>query len=526
MTPQTTATQHPRDELLARLASFRRLNPMTAEAEYQDLLALADRVPGDCFGVFSDFAERLLDLYMRSPWKQAEIRVLNEYFDFLDRTSRLLQEEGEIAVEQQEAARSQQSVSLVPRYLYSPQDWFRVLNRANLPKSVVLAVDAAQRRNQLLGSVMEQMLAILHRIDHARSLQWELEFLDRNRGDLDPDVVRDVLRVWRGQRGLPTAAIEWGMVWSDDQNLARQWPTVAREADLLLRENALRSWERAVAPRTAHLRHLHLLLTEDLFDDERLLRWLEMGIADIGRSLRSIISLCREGDSPVVGRPAWQSAAMVREIRAVEGLFPPVLLLADAILAVPEGSYRFALAFFGMAGEERRRWRERVQTVCGELIRRELLRGLRDGVGPLKSIRRYCFGDADLLRRMAAELDYVTKEFDSMAQRDKVVEHLAVSYASFREPALLAEEIARRYRELMRALHEDSLRRLLTGQDFALVQSSSVLRDLSSMAADARRFLTRRRALGNTLESMMSVESEFARCVRRRRLYFVRKLLV
>lgn len=216
---------------------------------------------------------------------------------------------------------------------------------------------------------------------------------------------------------------------------------------------------------------------------------------------------------------------MVKEVRAIEGLLPPVLLLADVILAVPEGAYRFALALFDMAGEERRRWQARVQTVCGDLIRKELLRNLRDGIAPLETIRRYCFGDVDLFRRMTAELDYVTKEFDCMAQRDKVVEHLAVSYASYREPVLMAEEIARRYRDLMRALHEDSLRRLLTGQDLAFVQSSNVLRDLSSMAVDARRFLTRRRALGNTLEAMVAVESEFARCVRRRRLHFVRKLL-
>ena len=101
---------------------------------------------------------------------------------------------------------------------------------------------------------------------------------------------------------------------------------------------------------------------------------------------------------------------------------------------------------------------------------------------------------------------------------------MAVFYASYREAELLEAELSTRYRNLMRVAHEDNLRRVLQ-QDYDQVENIGVLRDFATTAAEARRFLTRRRALKTSLEDMMAAELDFMRALRRRRLYFIHKLL-
>jgi hypothetical protein len=106
-----------------------------------------------------------------------------------------------------------------------------------------------------------------------------------------------------------------------------------------------------------------------------------------------------------------------------------------------------------------------------------------------------------------------------------VVDYLAVFYASYREPELLGSEIARRYRSLMRLLHEDHLGRILIDAHFREAKRSQILPDLSSMAADARRFLTRRRTLEMSLEELVAAEMEFEQSIRGRRLRLIHQLL-
>ena len=98
-------------------------------------------------------------------------------------------------------------------------------------------------------------------------------------------------------------------------------------------------------------------------------------------------------------------------------------------------------------------------------------------------------------------------------------------YASYRESELLADEVARRYRNLMRLMHEDHLRRVLTEEHAKDVLAKGILRDPSSVASDARRFLTRRRALESTLEELVAAEMEFVQSIRTRRLGLIHRLL-
>jgi hypothetical protein len=290
----------------------------------------------------------------------------------------------------------------------------------------------------------------------------------------------------------------------------------------------LKRMVRTLPDRTRNLRHLRLLAERPHLPESELLRWLEVTIADMGASVHFFIrqnqQLVRELND---GRPTeWRRAAMMREIGKVEQLFPLILLLADVIFAAPQGAYRLALSLFGLTGEVRDDWLEHLEKTCAEMIRHHFLDALRKDIPADEVIRRFCFGDHQLFRQLASEVDLVTKQFTSVRDRDRIVEYLAVYLASYREENLFAEEIAQRYRRLMRVLHEDSLRRLLTPEQFESVRGMDVLTELSAMVSDARRYLGRRRALQLSLEELVASEMDFVQGVRRRRLTFIHRRLV
>jgi len=522
------ARRTPHLELFERLRVFERLNPdLLTGPELARLHQLAGQTDSRHFPRLAGLAQRLIDSYLSSPWKREEQQILGEYFHYIEQASRLLAAAGELNIDVDTRGAGEQSVALVPRHLYSSLDWCKVVNKARIPRTVIRAVDAARRRNQLLYSVIEEVFAIMHRVDLDRSIEWETVYLEKNRGDLDSDLVRDLLRAWRRERELPRSALEWAFKWSADRNIERQWPAVTREADLLLRKHALTSWQDRERSGSANLAHLRLLLERQDRGDKPLLEWLESSITDIGSSVHFFVDLSRALlADPNEATADWRRAALLREIRKVEALFPPVLVLGDLILSVPNGAYGFALAFFGLTGDNRRNWEQRVHEFSRRTLLKAFLNDLRRGIGPLETIRRFCYGDRDLFLRMMSHLDFATSEFDSLEEREKVIEELAVYYASYHENELLAAEVARRYRDLMRVLHEDSLRRVLSPQQFAEVEHCEVLRDLASIAADARRYLARRRALDTDLEHMVAAELDFATAVRQRRLVLIRKMLV
>ena len=518
----------PHTELFERLRIFEALNPdLLVSADLERLYELAGRTAPRHFPRLAHFARQLIDAYLGSPWKREEQQILGEYFQCIERASRLLAEAGEVNVDAASSPPDSQSVALVPRRLYSSLDWCKVMNAARIPIPVIRAVDAARRRNQLLYSVIEEILVILHRVDPVRSVEWETAYLESKRGDLDSDLVRDVLRAWRRTDDLPRSALEWAFKWSADRNVERQWPAVTREADLLLRKHALASWRaRRPSGGSANLAHLKALLERRDRGDKPLRDWLDTSITDIGSSVHFFVDLSRSLlADPKTETAEWRRAALLREIHKVQSLFPPVLVLGDLILSIPNGAYSFALAFFGLTGDNRRSWERRVHEFSRGVLLKAFLADLRQGVGPLETIRRFCYGDRELFLRMMSHLDFATSEFDCLEEREKVVEELAVYYASYHEGELLAAEVARRYRDLMRVLHEDSLRRVLAPEQFAEVRRCEILTDLASIAADARRYLTRRRALETDLEHMVAAELDFATAVRQRRLVLIRKLL-
>ncbi len=520
MDPQQAFT-----ELQRRLEKLLLLNPDLGVAEVQELYGFADEAAADRFGEIAAFTERLVMLYLESAAKQVAEQTLREYLHELGRSARLLAESGAVAREPRQATPEQQSVALVPRELYTPLEWCKVLCAAEMPHDLIKAVEACRRRSELVSTVLEYAFVVMLRLDAEQALHWQVAYLEANRGRLDPDVVRDLANAWLTRPTLSRAALAWAEAWSADQNLLQQWPHVVRRADRLLCQHALDAWIARTPARSAMLVHLQRLVREQETDDRSLLAWLKSALTDIGEAILRFVSLSRQVETADAATPSWRSGAIVREILRIEGLFTPALLTADRILDVPDGANTFAVAFFGLVGKGRQHWDEKLNRLAEGAVRKAFLEDMRAGIGPAHTIERLTFGDGQAREWAMGELDAATLQFDSVRQREGVVRFLSVFLASYREQELLGGEILRRYRSLMRLMHEDHLRRVLAPDHFAEIMQRSILRDLAAVAAESRRYLARRRALESSLAELVATELEFTQGIRRRRLRLIHTLL-
>jgi hypothetical protein len=143
-------------------------------------------------------------------------------------------------------------------------------------------------------------------------------------------------------------------------------------------------------------------------------------------------------------------------------------------------------------------------------------------VAPTTTIRQLCFGDDELFTLLRQQLDLGTHEFDSLKQRDLVISRLAAHYLSRREYQLTSQEIGRRFRCLLRVLHEDNLRQLLSPEQFTQFDALHCVRDIIGLLAAARRYLDRRRDLELDLSEIVAAEDAFAADVHRRRIHRLR----
>lgn len=526
MSKQTKQKDHsvpdsqPHNALQQCMQQLFRLNPDLTATQLDEMFALARNTDAKHFGTFVSLTEELLQAYLDCPAKRVVRLTLDEYFAFIEKSTRLLAEAGELSAPPEPASAETQSVALVdPQVTASSLDWCKIVSHASIPKPVILAAEACQRRNELLSSVLEYAFRVLQEIDPDSALDWQLTYLRENRGELDPDVVRDLLQSWLAGPSLPREAFEWAETWSGDQSLQKQWPHVVRLADRLLHRHALAQWHASEDSKIPSLQHLSIVLERFPGDEKRLLRWFENAILDIGESVHFFATVHSHADA------GWQSAALLREIRTIEALFPPVLLLADLIVHMPNGASRFALAFFGLVGSGREKWEQEMLTRGEMAVRRQFLRNMRRQIPPEETIRALCFGDQVLYNKLMGELDWLTKEFDSIKQREKVIQALAITYASFREGYFLAAEVSKRFRNLMRVVHEDNLRRVLPADVFEEVSQLKVLRDVATLAGDARHCLAKRRALETDLENMVAADLDFIQSVRRQRLALIHSVL-
>ncbi len=518
---------------LERLAVLRRLNPDLARLEQPELLAAAAELPPAAFDAVTAFAAELVQLHHDSPWKRAEARLLEDYFQRLDSTARGLTSGRPADSMEATAPGAASTLALVSPRPFSHLEWCRIHTRAALPKPLLQGVHAASERNRTTSSVFDTLFTVLHRLDSRRAFAWELAFLKSQEGRLDPDLTRDLLHVWQHEPEPPAAALAWALKWAADDNVERQWPAVTAAADLLLRRTALQRWSAlaaALPPLNAFRQLRRHTARAGADSDEPFRVWCEAAAAEIGDRVRFFLDTgdhlaASPAEAATMGPADWRRAALRRELEAVTALFTPVLLLADLPLNTAGGTRCLALSLFGFAPDREDAWRRRFEEQAARAIRRLFLWGLRQGTPAGLIIKRLCFDDEVLWRQLAGTLDLNSKEFDSLPQRERVIARLAVHYLSRRETRLMATEIGRRYRSLMRALHADHLHRLLGEAPPAPPPGAPTLADIMGLAAEARRYLARRRDLQLDLDELTAAELAFVTAVRQRRLRLIREFI-
>jgi len=508
-------------ELVQLLLRLERLNPDLTTMEVERLNRLAERSGREFFSQASAQVERLVTLYRSCAVKTNGENILAEYFECIENSSRLLAQSGEIT--QLASAPTTFSNALVPAQTFSALDRCKVLSRAVVPHALGKAADAFRRRNEVVETVLELAFRALWRMDAASTCQWFLDFFARHDGQLDPDVIRDALTIVLEASGpIPRDFLAWAERWSADPNLLEYWPNVTRKADQLLCRHGICAWRASAPARIAPLAHLRLLVDQRRLDNTQLLSWLRNALNDLGESVLRFMAL---DESLAVAQQGWKTAALVGELRRITALYPVVMLAADLILTLPDGSEKLALAFMGLAGQGREQWDQRVEQFAVRVIRRMFITDMRNGRKPLTTIQRLTFGDLVAFKRACAELDIVQEQFDSIKQRERVIAILASFYASYRHAQFLAAEVSRRYRSLMRLLHEDYLRQHLPPDQLEDILRRGVITELSGMASAARRYLARRRDIESSLEEMLAAKMDFELHVRTQRLVVFRQIM-
>ncbi|GAJ24655.1 unnamed protein product, partial [marine sediment metagenome] len=195
-----------------------------------------------------------------------------------------------------------------------------------------------------------------------------------------------------------------------------------QEADRVLRKQSLLAWTKSSEPRLRQTIRLKSLAPFD--NDDKLLRWLKNSVSQMGESIDFFCdqSELLAGDEVAGGDNSWRQDAMFRELIWLVRMMPPMLLLADLLLSLPTGPCEFAMAVFGFTGDYKRQWEKRLVTQCRNAVRRCFLRDLRRGRTPLETIHVLSFDDSDFERNLISELDLLTQDFDSIAQREIVVD--------------------------------------------------------------------------------------------------------
>lgn len=453
----------------------------------------------------SAFAQEIIDLFHRSAIVQARTEILGQYLDFIQR----------IATKALPAPRQTPTcVALIPVKPFTAEEWALVHQSPKLPADLMHAADAAHNRNIFVRTVLEPLFGWLQQVDLQKALEWEQALVESQ--EVDPELARELLRAWSGLV-LPPGCLAFALSCATEPQIQRQWPAVCEAADQILAQHALRK----LAPEALGVReHRRLKRALPELASQDLRAWIPEAIEGLGQRITYFAQLATRKEQDDGTREV-----LAQELRGIVNVFVPLIVAGDSILAAPNGVYGFALAMFGFSERERRSWSERLHDLALLTVRRAFLFDLKNHRKPDHTIERLSFGDEDLRLNATALIDFVSGDFANRHDREAAVRVLAPAYADSREPSLRATEIGRRYRNLMRALHPDSIQRLLpTFAQKADPAAMEILTQLSTITTESRRFL-RRRNEDETAEQVIAAELAFAEIVRSVRIEHIRRLL-
>lgn len=521
------------DALKAFLVDLRRLNPDYTLSEVFAARAQAEVVGSEHAAEAAELVGEVIRLYLASPQKQAGGEILHEYYSLLESEEKRLLESGVMAQEAPEEQPATEGgtmppptetvVALVPRREVPPLTRCVVLNHSQIPTLLSKAADAYRRRNMVVDTVVELGLDLLWRLDAVYAENWMLGWLEEHTGQQDPDVIRDLLRVVFRCPQLSRRLFDWILKWCGDARLLDSWPNVIYTGDRVLCRHAVQSWLKHHQPRNSSVAHLKLLFANGRWDDESLLHWLESALGMLADCVLRIMALDKQSEA---AEKAAFSGALFSELKRLANVYPLVMMVGNQLLCLPDGAHQFALAVFGLAGEGLRKWNEQLEQFCAGVIRRVFILDMRAGRTPVETIRRLTFSDEAAFRMATSQLDLVSERFDSLKQREKVIGLLVPFYASYRQDKFLSAEVTRRFRQIMRMLHEDYLGEWLDDVQLAAVREWGSVADMAAMVGDARKYLSRRRDQISSLERILAARMTFEEATRKRRLDIIRRELM
>ena len=512
-------------QLVKILHEKENLNADFSFHEMENLFALAEDAGAEAFEPVAEEVLRMIDLYRATPQQRFGKEILAEYFQALEQSARLLTESGEITSRPPEMIPESvfsKALVLQNANVFSALDRCKILNRSQIPQTLTRAADAFRRRIEVVDSVIEIGFQLLQRIDEPKFHAWITDYLSKNEGSHEPELIRDILKVLRKSTSVSQPLLEWVVRWSNDEAILEQWPRVVALSDQVLCRETLLKWNENAPARNSILAHLKLLVRNGKFDEKNLRGWLANALEEFGAGIHRFLTLKLDDSQEAQD---WMCISLKTELQRLAALYPPIMIVCGESLTQPEGPQAMALAFLGLTGKSKEDWEKQILTMAEKVVLRIFLTDLKEGRKPVETIRKLTFGDDVAFNIACSNLDLVSQSFDSTAQRRKVVKQLAVFYASYRRTALLGAEVSKRYRSIMRILHEDFLKNILSEEDWKDVEQTGVLHDLSAMASAARRYIDHRRALHLTVEEILSSGIEFVQETRTRRMGVIRQLL-
>ena len=493
-----------------KIEIFETLNPDVIFSERVALFSLAEKVEKPDFG---EFVEGIIQRYMTSPFKLNEREIIRNYADSLSRSAAKLIESGEITKPEE----VESSTSLIPKY--SETEWLTILTHSQVPQSLNQAVDAIERRKRQVSTVLEYLFELFHKLDINQAFEWELNYLKENQ-NLDPDIIRDLLRAWRKlDCSVPKELLEFAINWCENEDLKRLWPSIVKEADFVLQKQVFFRINLS-DEKNALLRSLKKMLPVN--NEKQALHWIRRALNKLTEQVYFFTELERkyhkENDEKL-------QLAAFKTLKSLEHTFEPFLVLSHLLLDSISGAEKIALAFMGFSEEKHQEWDKTLHKLAMGTIRRFFLNDLRSNKTPLETIKKLCFGNDALFRQIIGELDFGTKQFESLNQREKAEHILAYNYASFREGKLLTEELSRRYRRFMRMVHEDSLNRFLKPEHLQETLKSTLITEYAITAAQARKFISMQRNEDIPAEEAFAAKEEFIATLHRRRRLLIRRII-
>ncbi len=506
----------PINRFTEKIRLFETLNPDVIYSTRKELLQLAEEVDYPDFG---SFTESVIEKYLNSPFKRNEREILRDYAAMIERSTQKLIEAGEITLDEPDE-QTPAGPGLVIHRHYSETQWLTVLTNSDIPETLSMAVDAIERRKRTVSTILEFLFELFHTLDQEQAFKWEIDFLKNNEHP-DPDIIRDLLRSWRQLECIiPAELLEHAIDWCSDEGLRRLWPSIVKEADRVLQIQSLKRLPLEDYSNNAMISSLLRIMPAR--NDKAVNRWISRALDKLTEEVFFFTELEKKFHDEK--DEAFQLAAY-RTLNNLQAVFEPFLILSHLMLDAIGGAEKIAMGFMGFSEKRHVAWDDTLHQLASGTIKRFFLNDLKAGQTPLNTIEKLCFGNEYLFRRIVSELDFKTKQFESLAQREKAENILAHNYASYRENKLLGEELSRRYRRFMRMVHEDSLRRFLKPEHLEKTLNSVLVTEYAVTAAQARKFISAHRNENIPAEEAFAAKEEFIAILHKRRRLLIRRII-